>query len=438
MARAVLSGLRMICKRPLITILTLVAFGGVVGATVDDAARTLDLYKRYTYLNVTTHEAREQFEQVKITGGFNPKLKMQNVDPEWIPGWNDLSLTDETQTAVLQAAINRTWTAKIHEDYQQYRAAWADIEKQLRPELERANAIPGYYERATALRKLLEDTRAAAKAHNVLYPAGYAPATVGFQDEIVRAMISLHNDAKTEVLLGAYLKSAGVNLADFTEHGRGFAPDEVEQDLFTAPAVKVGTTVTPPLPRMNEYGHAFAAVKWPVSKERRAEIEKVSSQLVADETTAHTPAHVVQHIVELDSAETPDAADPKLRHVIGGLGLTGFGPVKVTKVGKGAVELESVDKHQVPYNCKWTGDWDANGEKVMSCHYRSETWVRAFTVSTAGAAVPEGLELQKGDVVELYADLDSTKAGKDKTTFHMMLRAVVSVKRGDKEIASYW
>src|SRR4051812_30858641 len=143
-----------------------------------DEDRTIDLYKRFSYTNVTTTEAQAQFHQMGITSGFNPKRTMQNPDPEWLPGWNNLQLTDETQTAILQAAINRTWTAKIHEDYKRYRDAWAAIEKDFRPELERAAALPGYYAPATALAKLLADVRKAAGDKKVLYPAGYQPATV--------------------------------------------------------------------------------------------------------------------------------------------------------------------------------------------------------------------------------------------------------------------
>jgi hypothetical protein len=422
-------------RKQLITILAFVAFGGVAGAAVDDAARVLDLYKRFTYLNVTTHEAREQFEAVKINGGFNPKNTMQNVDPEWIPGWSQLSLTDETQTAILQAAINRTWTAKVHEDYKQYRAAWAEIEQQLRPQLERANAIPGYYERAVALRKLLEDTQAAAKVRKVFYPPGYAPATVGFTDEIVRAMVALHNDKKADIVLGAYLKSAGVNLADYAKYGRGYAADEVEQDLFTAPAVKVGTQITAPLPMLREYGHAFKVVRWPVSKDRVAEVDQIRDKAVAAETSAHNPAIEVQHVIDFDTAEQPDAADPKLRHVGGE--INGWGPVTVTKAGKGALELESSKQNDVPYNCHWDGSYDSRGEKNMNCKHRIEKLVRDFTVHTTGA-IPEGLELQKGDVVEMYADLESNKDTKTKSTYQMTLRVLVSAKRGKEAIAQYW
>src|SRR5690349_15803872 len=85
-------------------------------ANPDGIARTEDLYKRFTYTNVTSHEADRIFSDLKIPTGFNPRNKMKNLDPEWIPGWDGLQLTDETKTAVLQAAINRTWTAKVHKD----------------------------------------------------------------------------------------------------------------------------------------------------------------------------------------------------------------------------------------------------------------------------------------------------------------------------------
>src|SRR5258706_13219164 len=87
-------------------------------ARADDAVdRTLDLYKRFTYTNVTSSEADAIFSSMKISSSFNPRNKLKNPDPEWIPGWDAMTLTDETKTAMLQAAINHTWMAKVHDDY---------------------------------------------------------------------------------------------------------------------------------------------------------------------------------------------------------------------------------------------------------------------------------------------------------------------------------
>ena len=101
----------------------------------DNAKRTRDLYQRFTYTNVTAPDATTLFSQMGIAGNFNPAREMDNVDPTWIPGWDALSLTDEVQTAVLQAAINRTWQVHAHAEYKKYRTAWAAIEQELRPQL---------------------------------------------------------------------------------------------------------------------------------------------------------------------------------------------------------------------------------------------------------------------------------------------------------------
>lgn len=416
-----------------LTISLLLAGVGLSLAEPDDAARTVDLYKRFTYTNVTSTEAREIFKSVHIHDTFNPRLKMQNPDPEWLPGWAALQLTDESQTAVIQAAINRTWTARVHADFKRYRDAWAAIDKQLRPELERASAIPGYYARGAALAKLLADARKAAEAQKVLYPAGYAPAYVGFVDDIITAMAELHHHARTEFMLDAYLDKVGVDRREVGGNGRAFAADDVERDLFTAFARKSATLDTPPLPVMAEYGKAFAAVKWPTSPARDAEIAKIRQQLVAER--ASSLGIPERHIPPLfDTSDAGDPADPKLRRVASPGG--NYGPLVVTKVTGHAVELALAYHNSIPYNCKYTGRLDAQGDREQQCQYREIKTAHALAITFA--ELPAGVELKKGDEVTCYADLESKQETKTKVSYKLVGRALVSVARDGKPLAVSW
>lgn len=63
-------------------------------------------------------------------------------------------------------------------------------------------ASANYYPAAAALVKLLGAVRKKAEADKVLYPAGTAPATVGFVNDIVRAMVELHRKARRELAKG--------------------------------------------------------------------------------------------------------------------------------------------------------------------------------------------------------------------------------------------
>jgi hypothetical protein len=409
---------------------------GVAGAARadDNAARTADLYKRFTYLNVTAPDADRIFSDLKIQSGFNPRNKMKNLDPEWIPGWDSMSLTDETKTAILQAAINRTWTQKVHKDYARYRAAWAALDKQFRPELERA-AAGGYYASSAALAKLHDDVRKKADAEKVFYPPGTAPATVGLVNDIVRAMVDVHRKARVEFLLDGYLKKQGLSLADFQAAGRPFAADAVERELFTAFSQGKGNLETPPLPTLREYGKAFAAVKWPVkakAKEARAAVGK----LIEANAAALRPQTRLARVSGLFTGDLGDPSDEKLRWIDPPVGGTDhFAPLLVTKVdrkGNAVVAvLETRYDQSTPYACKDTKTLDTTGSGklyVQDCKYKHT--ITTHTLEVTFPELPGGLELAKGDQVALYADLDSRAEAKNAVKYKLTARALASVSRG--------
>jgi hypothetical protein len=403
----------------------------------DQIARTTDLYKRFTYQNVTSPDADQLFSSLQISSTFNPKNKMKNPDPEWIPGWDALALTDETKTAIVQAAVNRTWRQKVHQDYARYRAGWEAIARQFGPELERA-AGAGYYAGGAALARLYGEVRKKAEAETIFYPPGTEPSTVGFVNDIIRAMVEVHRKARCEFLVGAYLKKLGLDLAAFQTAGRPFAADPVERELFTAFAQARGTLETPPLPRLREYGKAFAAVKWPTGKV--AEVKAAAAKLVEAAAAALRPTVLLTKIAALFNGDHPDPADPKLRWVDPPVGGTdSYSPLLVTKVdpkGAGATAvLETKYDRSTPYDCKDTRTLDTTNSGrmyVQDCKYRHT--ITTHTLEVSFPELPEGLQLAAGDQVALYADLESKTDGKSTVKYKLTVRALATVKRGAKVI----
>ena len=391
----------------------------------DDAKRTLDLYKKFTFKNVTAPDATTQFSKMGIPSTFNPKRKMENPDPVWIPGWDKLELTDESQTAILQAAINRTWLAQIHTDYAAYRKAWTAIETELRPQLTQAVALAEYHTRGAALAKLYKTATERAKA--IEAPMNYR--FVGFMGEVVNAMIDLHRTTNNGFRLDAYLSALSISLADVQASSRPYAADAVERDLYVAARLR-------DLPKLNEYGKAFAVVKWPVD-ERAAKATR--TKLVGEATAALAEIKRVPNVPSLFDGSSGNNNDPALRWISGGGSVK---PVRVTRVarkGNGAeVELASSTDRHIPYGCKDTNQLSTiePGTFVKDCKYKTET--TRYTLDVTFAALPEGVELAKGDEVELYGDLADAKRGKLSAKFVIKARAIASIKRGGQAVATYW
>ncbi|HEU0035272.1 MAG TPA: hypothetical protein VFQ53_31820 [Kofleriaceae bacterium] len=402
-------------------------------------ARTLDLYKRFTYKNVTSTEADRIFSDLGIPSTFNPRNKMQNPDPAWIPGWNSLQLTDETKTAIAQAAINRTWTAKVDDDYKRYRSAWAAIEKQFRPELERIRGLTGFYRKSSALAKLLDDVRARAEADKVLYPSGTVLATVGFVDDLVIAMVTVYRDAKLDVKVDEDLGKHGIARADFVAGGRPFADDATERDVFVAFSQDKGNLDTPALPRMAEYGHAYGAVRWPTTNKAAAAKQAVA-KLVADAAKQLELPRAMPNVPSLFAGSLGEAADPTLRWVDPPVGGTdSFTPLLVTRVTKAGdttvATLATTFDRSTPYACKDTKQLDTTGSGrlyVQDCKYKHTK--TPHTLEVTFPELPEGVELAKGDQVALYADLVDEKRGKQAVTYKLTARLLASVKRDGKPI----
>lgn len=111
----------------------------------------------------------------------------------------------------------------------------------------------------------------------------------------------------------------------------------------------------------------------------------------------------------------------------------------MTKKGAAVVaELEtSIDK-STPYACKDGTEVDTTGSGRLYqqiCKYRHETTKHQLEVTFA--YLPAGVELQKGDKVALYGDIESKQEKKLEVKYKVTGRALSSVKRGSTTVASF-
>lgn len=339
-----------------------------------------------------------------------------NPDPTWLTGWDRLSGLDEPKAAVVQAAINRTWTADVHAYYAQLRDRRKAVEDKLRPRLADAIALP-FAERTAALATLWTELGEATVA------AQLEPTEVGLGAEVVAAMVAAHREAGVEMLLNSYLNERGISLATFAQRGRARAEDDVERDLFTSAAQASGAGTIPALPTTREYGSAFSGIAWPTSDARDQKTAAARDQLIA----AMRPSF--------------EFTVPESRHVFNGEGAsdgkplaffasTGdWTPLVVTKVGDGTITLGTRYEQKIPYDCRLMNPLDPNS---LNC-YKVRTKVKGkdvVVVSFDALPVP----LKKDDQVSFYGEITKESAKGDNRTFEVKLRAVTKIVRGGQAL----
>lgn len=408
--------------------------GGLGGGGGEEGERTLKLYQELTYANVSASSADAIFNKAGIPTGYNPRNKTDNPDPKWITGWDGLQLTDETKTAIAQAAINRSWTTACHKEFDAYHAAWKKIAAARRPELEKLHKPGNYYDRAAGLAALLETVTREAESAKVLYKPGSPVAGVGFLDDIVQAMAKLHRETKREFIAPTYFAKHPISAAVPAESGRPFAEAGDERDIFCAAAQKSGAGSLPALPVLEEYGNGFKAIRWPVAQDRKGALAEKREALVAASRAARAFGDATA--ASLTSGSLPGKTEPKLYHVYaeeGQVGADRDSPFKVTSVTKSGaatvVEVENTRERQVPYDCKSTSQIERieNGTifYVKDCKYQTQVTTRAVTVEFA--ELPSSLEIKAGDFIGFYGDLleknePKGQGTKDKLTTRVTFR----------------
>jgi hypothetical protein len=411
-------------------------------------ARVQDLVARLSYTNVGRDtSAHHLFNNMQIPSNFNPRAKMQNPVPDFLPGWDGLnpnnapSAVDAVQTAIAQAVVNKTWTAKVTTDYTRFRKAWAAIEKDYAPKLAELEKL-GYYERAAGLAKLYEEVWKRAESEKILYTRGHAaqfydqgksPASVGFLGDIVAAMVAVHRANHMEFMLSDYLRVAKIDLANYAKARPWATDDTIERDTFLAFSQEHGNLETPKLPTWDSEGNAFKAVRWPTSDERDKATAAARGELLKASATRFEVGELPKTENLLNGA-IPDKA--KLYWFEGGNSKL-LDPLVVTAVKPGKdggvdVAIKSERRVEIPFDCRRQRPQD----DVMCFQVKTEKTALAFDVHFA--LLPADVTLTKGDELIFLADFVSVADKKTSKAYKLEGRGIKQVKRAGKPVVAYW
>jgi hypothetical protein len=411
-------------------------------------ARVQDLVTRLNYTNVGRDtSAHHLFLNLGIPSNFNPRAKMQNPVPDFLPGWDSLnpsnspSQVDIVQAAIAQAVVNKTWTAKVTADYTKFRKGWAAIEKDYAPKVAELEKL-GYYERAAGLAKLYQEVWTRAENEKILYARGHAtqlydqgksPASVGYLGEIVAQMIAAHRASHVEFMLPGYLVAAKIDLADYAKARPWATDDTIERDTFLAFSQEKGNLETPKLPMWDSEGNAFKAVRWPTSDERDKATAAARAELLKASAARFEVGEVPKTHSLLDG-ETPDKAN--LYWLEGGnsklLDPLVVTAVKPAKDGGVDVAIKSEKRVEIPYDCRRQRPQD----DVMCFKVKTEKTALSFDVHFA--TLPAELTLTKGDEIIFYADFLSVADKKTSKAYKLEGRAIRKVKRAGNQVVAYW
>jgi hypothetical protein len=354
-----------------------------------------------------------------------------NPDPTWIPGFAGLSLTDEAKTAVAQAAINRTWTKRAEADFTAWWTAHDPIARAQAADLAKIGADDAatLYTRAAALRIAWARTKAAASA------AKLDPTLLAYQ--LAAAAAELHTRAGVPSLTDGFLRSLELDRTSLAKAGRPMADKAAEHDRFIVAAMAgdlTATVGTPALPRLVEYGKAFAAVRWPLDA---AGTEGAREGVAAARTQAQAQLAGAADLPSLDHG----AAAGSMVILVGEGDDRKSGDFRsdriVAKVAGVSVTLTGRNGRSVPYACKKLLQHDAAGVPsiINDCKYKQEDTSVSITLVTS--ALPDGVALQPGDVIDALATMGPTQRGKGTLAVELSGAVLTRVVRDGQVVFAY-
>lgn len=414
------------------------ATGGGEAAPAGDGG----VYAQLTYSQVKDgDEADRVFNRFGVKTTQNPR-RGGNPDATWIPGWEGLSLTDETKTAIAQAAVNRTWTDRATADFGVFFGKWSKLQAEYGPKIAQTVAGPGtVYTKSKALRELAASLDAAVQAAG-LVPSRESPFVgVGPKFAIAKAAVELHKAAGLDFLTKQYLTSLGVDPGVFAKRGRPFGGLEAERSLFVAAARKGQIPGTPALPVMMAYGKGLDAVRWPTSEAQNTAATDAAAKLAEGSAALF--------------GSLPDETPPSL---LGKLGLQGKTVVHLTNQ---TTDADSASDHYTPATVKevrgntvvltssWVTfpilrcrapfvKWTDSGERMTIDDCDRTRKVKPVTVEVSLEALPPGLTFQVGDQIEAYGDLAAHDQAGAVEVAKLRGRVLMAVKRGGADVYSYF
>lgn len=331
-------------------------------------------------------------------------LKRGNPDQVWIPGWMHTWSPDYLMGVTVQAAVNRTWIARCHEDYADYRRQFAEIEAELRPEIEAAKTGTYYERRARLIGALREvDVRAAKRGLDRL--SGEHPTRErGLKFALARAFVDLHRETGHEFAEAETRWRAGLDFTPLAARGSDWTDDTFERDLFCHFALEHGTHRTPAIPDVTDRDDMLVP---PIAQKRRQELWDYVPTLRGPASKALT-LEVKQPDV-LDPDRGLDADDKRTfrsrRLVVTAVRGDGGDVVVTGSVSKGWGRQDS---------CKRTNriqkiESDGRIRYEEICKYTAMTSEQVMKVTFTD--LPAGV-IAKGDEIEVVGDVQAFRTKK--------------------------
>jgi hypothetical protein len=385
----------------------------------------------------------ERVYQGNLAYQFNPRRSMSNPDAEWIPGWDSLPTDDGPSKAnlvfkaIALARVSRTWSERCDGAFAAAKERLDALEKSTREGITAAQAQPNVYSRISALLALREKF-AATKNPLDRY--------VGPRLELELAILeAFRTTGRDYVYFLHKLGPSGEELGRL----RARKDEAFERDAFCFLARKQGSEEVPNGPGVDSYFAPAAKYVRPLfTPERTQELEKT---LTALRQEAASPFQFKGSLGDPISSGSPSSVV-----VEGHPGLVRYEDrnvqVKSVKAsGKGTlVELAGVLKTSFPYDCVQTKQVESiqqDGTVVYAKRCKSGELTIDTTTLVSFEELPEGLTLQPGDQLELYAihkdrKLETPVKGKNRIKevhrFTLEGKHLLRVTRGGQPIATYF
>lgn len=398
-------------------------------------------YQSLSYESLASLKPRTTAWDLAAAAGLDKDTvgKSGNPDPEWILGWvaRDFSKASDNAQLALLAARNRTWGVKCKQESAALRAAQAALAAQHRPELERLGTLDNYYERLAGYGKLFRAVRDAIAAvpQAQRRGGGLLPSSRrGPPFEILKALAAYRRGSTRAFLVHDTQSPEAplfeVKTADYERDGRPLSPDaDFEDQLYCVEALD-GTAALPPFESslLRPTDQQRRGVKWPAFLAAKGELARRNDELVkasAEALRLPPPQPVVK--VEDLGAFDKDAKEPTIARVQDYV-------VKAVSDGGRILDLFLRKEASFDYDCKVI-----RFEKKCKAGAR----ISEYKVRVTSAELPVPLDVQVGDKVTLFADLEERahKPGKEKInlrevffTMKMKGRHLLAVERSGKAV----
>jgi hypothetical protein len=382
-------------------------------------------------------------------------------DPVWLARWNINAIDSTSGPYILaQAGINRTWQKQCFDDYAAYRDGWKALDKKYRPNFKAATQISNFYEQRKALNDLFGQITSDAKDQGLELANAHPGRWTGLRWEILVALIKGAQANKVDFALGgeraaaqsSLLPVSNQELGEYMKFGRTAAgDDDFERDAFCDAAGDSGTQRSAKLPMPQAGNIDLSMVEFPVSKAREKTIKSKLKELEASGRPTLTEYRIppLRQGEALGLAAT-DKKEPKL-YFVGGKICNGdkCASFVVQSIdsngGQKTLNLLSRTTNGYQSDCRETNKVESISEDgrlnyERTCGHNGTYHVDAWAHVTF-ADLPSSIPIEKGDEVDLYADLVSSKQSpnsggpdqNERTDYTFTGRYLVSAKKPTKQ-----